>query len=88
VFALYSLLATVDQTSEMRGNYEEGNYGYGQAKSELFELIINKFSHERLQFDHYMNHPELIDEKLKDGEERATSIAIKVLARVKDKLGY
>jgi len=88
VFALYSLLAAVDQTSEMRGNYEGGNYGYGQAKSELFELIINKFSLERQQFDHYMDHPELIDEKLKDGEERATSIAIKVLARVKDKLGY
>ena len=88
VFALYSLLAAVDQTSEMRSNYEGGNYGYGQAKSELFELIINKFSHERQQFDHYMEHPELIDEKLKDGEERATAIAMKVLARVKDKLGY
>lgn len=88
VFALYSLLAAINQTSEMRGNYEGGNYGYGQAKSELFELIINKFSHERQQFDHYMDHPELIDEKLKNGEERATAIAMKVLARVKDKLGY
>ena len=88
VFALYSLLATEDQTSEMRANYEGGNYGYGQAKSELFELIINKFSHERQQFDYYMDHPELIDEKLKDGEKRATTIAMKVLARVKDKLGY
>lgn len=88
VFALYSLLATKDQTSEMRGNYKRGNYGYGQAKSELFELIINNFSQERQQFDHYLDHPELIDEKLKDGEERATAIAMKVLARVKDKLGY
>ena len=88
VFALYSLLATEDQTSEMRANYEGGNYGYGQAKSELFELIINKFSHERQQFDYYMDNPELIDEKLKNGEKRATTIAMKVLARVKDKLGY
>ena len=88
VFALYSLLASEDQTSEMRANYEGGNYGYGQAKSELFELIIKKFSHERQQFDYYMDNPELIDEKLKDGEKRATTIAMKVLARVKDKLGY
>ncbi|TDI66917.1 MAG: tryptophan--tRNA ligase [Bacteroidetes bacterium] len=88
VFALYSLLATEDQTSEMRGNYEGGNYGYGQVKSELFELIINKFSHERQQFDHYMDNPELINEKLKDGEKRATAIAMKVLTRIKDKLGY
>jgi len=72
----------------MRSNYVGGNYGYGQAKSELIDLIINKFSHERQQFNHYMDHPVLIDEQLKDGEERATAIAMKVLKRVKDKLGY
>ena len=88
VFALYSLLATDDNTTVMRGNYEGGNYGYGQAKSELFELIITKFSNQREQFDHYMEHPGLIDEKLKDGEKRATVIAKEVLGRVKEKLGY
>jgi tryptophanyl-tRNA synthetase len=88
VFALYSLLATEDQTTEMRQNYLGGNYGYGHAKSELLELIIRKYSHERQQFDHYMENPGLIDEKLKDGEIRATIIAMEVLARVKGKLGY
>jgi len=88
VFALYTLLASEDQTTKMRSNYVGGNYGYGQAKSELIDLIINKFSHERQQFNHYMDHPGLIDEQLKDGEERATAIAMKVLKRVKDKLGY
>ena len=29
VFALYKLLATADQTQQMRGNYLAGNYGYG-----------------------------------------------------------
>ena len=43
VFALYKLLASNAQITEMRANYEGGNYGYGHAKQALYELIIDKF---------------------------------------------
>jgi len=48
VFKLYKLLANDEQVAEMRGNYLKGGYGYGHAKTALYELILTKF--ENLEF--------------------------------------
>ena len=88
VFALYKLLATDEQISEMRNNYEGGNYGYGHAKQAFFELIIDQMATERETFDYYMdNKPELL-KKLEEGEAKAREIGRSVLSRVKEKIGF
>jgi len=88
VFALYSLLASEDQISDMRKNYEGGNYGYGHAKQALFELIIKKYAEERRLFNFFMENLPELHAKLEKGEEKARAIAREVLGRVKEKLGY
>lgn len=88
VFAIYKLLASEAQTTEMRRKYLEGNYGYGTAKQELFELIISRFSAERAAFNEYINDSELLDQKLKIGEARAREVAHRTLTRVRNKLGF
>lgn len=88
VFALYSLLADEDQLKNMRKNYLAGNYGYGHAKQELFELILEKYKGERENYAILMNSPEKIDALLKIGAEKARKVAIPVLNRVREKLGY
>ena len=88
VFNIYKLLATGDQIEQMRHNYLGGNYGYGHAKQELFELIIENYKQEREAFEKYMNNPELLEEKLMAGEEKARAIGREVLSRVKQTLGY
>ena len=88
VFALYKLLASDTQITEMRGNYEGGNYGYGHAKQALYELIIAKFETVRESYHHYMNNQHEIDEALKLGAEKATVTANEVLQRVRAKIGY
>jgi len=88
VFALYQLLATPDEVESMRSKYLAGNYGYGNAKQELFECILTKFSDERRAFDAFMRHPESLEQKLLEGEERARSVAKGVIDRVRRKLGY
>ena len=88
VFSLYKLLANGEQVSEMRGNYEAGNYGYGHAKQALFELIITQMAEERKLFDYYMENKEELIKKLEEGEAKAREIGLKVLARVKDKIGF
>lgn len=88
VFSIYKLLASDDQVNEMRGNYTGGNYGYGHAKQALFELIVEKFAEPRKIFNHYMENPEELDNKLKAGEEKARVIATEVLDRVRGKVGY
>ncbi|MCG8340784.1 MAG: tryptophan--tRNA ligase [Cytophagales bacterium] len=88
VFALYSVLANKEQIASMRQKYLEGNYGYGQAKQALFELILDTFTEERRLFDYYMKHLPLLHEKLVQGEEKVRTIARQTLARVRSKLGY
>lgn len=88
VFALYQLLANEGQIEEMRSNYTGGNYGYGHAKQALFELILEKFEGPRKIFNHYMDNPQELDEKLKQGEAKARVIATEVLERVRKKVGY
>ncbi|MDL5051570.1 tryptophan--tRNA ligase [Oscillatoria amoena NRMC-F 0135] len=87
-FAIYSLLATAEQREDMRKKYQAGNYGYGHAKQELYELILQKFSAERKAFTFYFSNPDELDKKLEQGEEKARVIARDVLARVRKKLGY
>jgi tryptophanyl-tRNA synthetase len=87
-FALYSLLATPQQTEAMRKNYLSGNYGYGNAKHELYELILQKFSNEREAFNFYFSNSNELEKKLQQGEEKAKVIAREVLGRVRKKLGY
>ena len=88
VFALYKLLATPSETESLRQKYLAGNYGYGSAKQELFDLIVSKYSAQRDAFDFFMSNLPELESKLKVGEARARETAFKVLDRVRKKLGY
>jgi tryptophanyl-tRNA synthetase len=87
-FALYKLLATPEQTEEMKANYLAGNYGYGHAKQALFELIVEKFAAEREKYNYYINNLEEVDRLLLEGAAKAGEVANGVLKRVREKLGY
>lgn len=88
VFKLYSLIASEEQTKQMRANYEGGNYGYGHAKKEFLQLILDKYRKERELFDFYMSHPEEIEMKLAAGEEKAKAVGAELLDKVREKLGF
>ncbi len=88
VFALYKLLATETQTAQMAANYRGGNYGFGHAKTALYELILEKFAQPRERFAYYMDHLSQVDEILREGAEKASQVAKQTLQRVREKLGY
>ena len=88
VFAIYKLLAEIDDIEKMKQNYEQGNYGYGHAKQALFELICFKFKQERQQYNYYITNLSEIDLLLKQGAKRANAMADKVMQRVRNKLGF
>lgn len=88
VFAIYKLIASKAQTAEMREQYLRGNYGYGHAKTALYEIILEKFSAERTRYNNYMNDKEYLENQLKKGAEKARNIAGNVLKRVREKIGY
>ena len=88
VFAIYKLLADESQTEELRKKYIAGNFGYGHAKKELLELILDKYSEERKAFDGLMADLGELENQLAKGEEKARLIANEVLDRTRKKLGY
>jgi tryptophanyl-tRNA synthetase len=88
VFIIYSLLATSEEREALRQKYLGGNFGYGHAKQELYNLIIRKYAKEREAFNYYMSNPEELERKLQQGEAKAREVAFKVLDRVRKKLGF
>ena len=88
IFALYSLLADESSIVEMKSKYENGGYGYGHAKQELYELILDKFKTERARFNHLIENRSEIDDALEIGAQKARAVAQNVLQRVRLKAGY
>ena len=88
VFQLYKLLATDEQTTNLKAKYTAGNFGYGDAKQELFKVICDKFSDEREKFNHLMENKNIIEDELQKGAEKAKAIAKEVLNRVRKNIGY
>lgn len=88
VFKIFKLVGTDKQTSDLATKYRNGNFGYGHAKQELYELILMRFKEEREKFNYFINNREEIDDILGEGAEKARGVAHKTLYRVRRELGY
>jgi tryptophanyl-tRNA synthetase len=88
VFALYKLLGSTEEVTDLRAKYEAGNYGYGHAKQALYDLMVVKFASEREKYNYYINNLEEVDKLLLEGAAKARKVAQSVLSRVREKLGY
>jgi tryptophanyl-tRNA synthetase len=88
VFALYQLLATEGKIENLRERYLAGNFGYGHAKKELFELILEKYAKEREEFDRYMNDKTELLNILNKGAEKAKEIASKKIIELRKITGF
>lgn len=88
VFKIIKLIAENNHVNEIKNKYKSGGYGYGHAKTELFEIILSKYKNQRDKYNHLMSNKKEIDAVLLDGASRAKATANEVLSRVKTKLGY
>ena len=87
VFTIYSLIATEDKTQALREKYLAGNFGYGHAKTELLNLILETYAKEREIFAYYMDNLPELEKKLQEGAEKTKKVAQKTLQRVRKSLG-
>ena len=88
VFKIFKLIANENQTNEMKNKYQSGGYGYGHAKTDLLNLILEKYKENRSKFDYLMSNKKEIDLILSEGSKKAEITAKQVLKRVKTKLGF
>ena len=88
IFKIYSLLASKADINDLRKLYLTGRIGYGHAKQLLLDLILKFFSVEREKYNYFHQNPEDVYIALAKGAEKARKVAIEVLLRVRDKIGY
>ena len=88
VYNIYKLIASKEETLDLKSKYQGGNFGYGHAKEELFNLICRNFDKERERFKYLMENKNLIEEDLRKGATKAKSIAQQVIKRVRENIGY
>jgi len=88
IYKIYKLLSTEEQANALFEKYATGNYGYGHAKQELFELICDTYFTEREKFNYFMENKTIIDKELEKGAVKARVIAKEVLSRVRKNIGY
>lgn len=88
-FQLYALIATDEQTAQMRQQYQAGGYGYGHAKKELYELLVARFAPERERFAELMAEGnDELERELLVGEEKARVVARQTIGRVRSVMGF
>ncbi|MDD5212913.1 MAG: tryptophan--tRNA ligase [Candidatus Gracilibacteria bacterium] len=77
VFALIKLFATQDRQNQIRQKYLAGNYGYGHAKLELLEIILDYFGHIRQRKAELEKNLDFVYDKLAKGNKIANEIVDK-----------
>jgi len=87
ITTLYKLFASPEKLEEMKEKFKAGNYGYGHAKKELLEAILEYFSKARAKREELVANPEYVDKILAEGAERARSIAKIKMIEVKKAVG-
>jgi tryptophanyl-tRNA synthetase len=88
ICALMQLIVGDQPTQELRDKLTAGGYGWGHAKKDLLAAILDRFKNEREQFNHWMSHPEALEEVLQEGAAKARLVAQATLGRVRERLGY
>ena len=88
VYHLYNLIASSEKSSKMAENLKAGGYGWGHAKKELIEELVKSFAPQREKFNHYINHPQEVEDILQKGALKAKKVADTTLNRIRESLGY
>jgi tryptophanyl-tRNA synthetase len=86
IFLLYKEFATPDQIEELRNRYLNG-IGWGEAKQELFQVLITYLEEPRNKYNKLMAEPDKIDHILSAGAIKARAMAAPLLEKVKSKIG-
>jgi len=87
VFAWYAQVAPADAATEMAGKLRAGGYGWGHAKKELVAAYLAYFEPYRKRRDDIARDRDGVRKILADGAEKARSILLPHLERVRQAVG-
>lgn len=84
---LYKLFASSEKVEEMRQKFIAGGYGYGHAKNELLEAVLEYFKEARERREELAKNHEYVEAVLKKGRDKARSVAVEKIKLVKETVG-
>lgn len=87
LFALYQLLASPAECTEMREKLARGGFGWGHAKEQLFQAIEREIGPKRERFLALRSNEKELWGILESGRDRAQKIATQTMARVRSRVG-
>jgi tryptophanyl-tRNA synthetase len=87
VYQLYKLVAPEQKVVEMKEGLEKGGLGYGAAKKMLLEAVLEMIAPMRERRAEFEAKPELVDEILRKGTEKAREVAEAKMNEVKQNVG-
>ena len=88
IYDLYKLISSKEEAEEMSNKLIAGGYGWGHAKKDLVEKLVDYFKPQREKFNHFINNPIEVEEVLQIGAAKAKKVAEATLKRIRKNLGY
>lgn len=86
VYQIYQVVAP-QKAPEMKAKLEAGGYGYGTAKKELLQEILESFNTMRQSYEAWMKPASELEDRLRDGAKRASEKAQNLMVRVRERVG-
>jgi len=87
VFALYKLMATPEEVGALRDRYVKGGMGYGEAKTQLADVVERLLGPAREKRAQLAANPDSVEDVLVTAGQRARATAQSVMAEVRDACG-
>ncbi len=87
IFNIHKLFLTHAEIDALRSKFEQGGYGYKQAKDELLETIMRWRTGKKEVFDELMSNPSKIEALLEEGGKRARVRAQQTMKEVRTQVG-
>ncbi|MBN2143780.1 MAG: tryptophan--tRNA ligase [Candidatus Aureabacteria bacterium] len=87
IHQIYKLFVDPDQAGIMAEQFRKGNYGYGQAKQELYKVVSERFAPLREKREKLFSNPSYLKDILQMGAKKARAIAADTLEKVREKVG-
>lgn len=84
---IYALFNSIDKQNELKEKFLAGNFGYGHAKNELLDSILDYFGEAREKREKLKEDMNLVYEILNEGSKKARNIASEKIKKAKEVVG-
>jgi tryptophanyl-tRNA synthetase len=84
---LYKVVASADKGNSMEAKLAAGGYGYGEAKKELANVLLEYFAPMRKKREELVKNLDYVHEVLRKGAERANAVADETMQKVRLAVG-